>query len=158
MDRPRFNFQNRHPNKDYFEGVLQLRNCTEEAYNFIANTMEKDGTVWIAKEIKIKDGVDLYVSSNKFLKKIGKLLRENFPGEMKSTSRLFTRDRQSFKDVYRGTVLFRMPSFRKGDRGIFNGEEVEVVSIGERVVLKDVKTGKKMQYRFDDVNKTFKAC
>jgi len=140
-------------NSKYFEGVLQLRDCTMEALEFVKKTIDSEDGVWVAKEVHLKGGVDLYMSSNKFLKKIGKMLSHRFSGVLRHSSKLFTRNRQTFKDVYRGTVLFRMPSFRAGDTGVFNGDEVKVLSVGEHVMLQDKKTGRKKRYRFDDVNK-----
>ncbi len=96
-------------NPQYFEGVLQLRNPTEEVFQMIKSQMKKDGKVWVAKEVPLKTGVDLYLSSNKFLKMIGKKLKKTFPkGELKLSKSIFTRDHQTSKEVYRGTVCFRL--------------------------------------------------
>lgn len=141
----------------YFEGVLQLRNCTEEVLDFIAGTIEKEKGVWIAKEVKTKEGIDLYISSNKFLKRIGKMLKEKFHGIVKSSSKLHTRDRQTGKKIYRGTVLFRMPNFKLGNIGMLHGDEIKILLINNKVAVKDTKTGKKKQYKFDDINKNFRA-
>ncbi len=136
----------------YYEGVLQLRNCSEEALDFVSSMIEKEG-VKIAKEAKTKDGVDLYLSSNKFLKKIGKQLKAKFPGILKATSKLFTEDKQAGKKIYRGTMFFRMPGFKVGDAGTFRGDKVKVLSINTKVMLQDEKTGKKKTYDFGDVDK-----
>lgn len=95
---------------DYFEGVLQLRNPSEEALRFIDNQITKEeGNVWVAKTEKHKTGIDLYVSSNKFLLNLGKKLKKSFKGgELVVTGRLHSRDRVTSKDKYRMTVLFRM--------------------------------------------------
>jgi NMD protein affecting ribosome stability and mRNA decay len=89
-------------NPQYFQGILQLRNPTQEIIDFIADEIEKrNGRVWIAKrkELKNEKGVDLYLSSNQFLKEIGKKLKENFPGELLETARLFSRDSFTSRDV-----------------------------------------------------------
>lgn len=141
----------------YYEGILQLRNCTEEVLDFVSRAIAREKDVFIAKEVKTKDGHDLYLSSNKFLKKIGKMLKEKFPGVMKSSSKLYTRDRQSGKRVYRGTILFRMPNFRVGDIGVMKGDEVRIMSINHNVAVKETKTGRKMQYKFDEIDRNFRA-
>lgn len=147
--------ENKGKNLQYFEGKLQLRNCSEEILDFVADHLEKEkGRVWIAKEVKAKNGVDLYLSSNKFLRKLGRLLKDRFECVVKESSKLHTETKDG-KKLYRGTVLCKVPDFRKKDIGIFNGDKVEVMSIGENVVLKDVKTGKKKRYKFDDVNRSF---
>ena len=65
---------------DYFEGILQLRNPTEEVYKFLANQFRDHPKYWIAKK-----------------------------GELKLSKKLFSQDRLTSKMVYRGTVLFRLP-------------------------------------------------
>jgi len=93
---------------DYFEGVLQIRNPNEEVMNFIENQFKNNDKVWISKEIKLKTGMDYYVSSNRFLKQLGKKLKKSFKGELKLSKKLFTRNHLTSKEVYRGTVLFRL--------------------------------------------------
>ena len=139
---------------NYYEGILQLRDCTSEVVAFARKRIESESGVWIAKEAKVKGGMDFYLSSNKFLKKMGKILALRFSGIVKSTSKLHTEDRQSSKKVYRGTILFRMPSFQKGDVGVFRGDECKVISVADQVVLKNTKSGQKKRHKFDEVNKS----
>ncbi len=94
-------------NPDYFEGTLQLRNPHEEVLNFIRNQFKNNSKVWIAKEERLKTGIDLYISSNKFLLSLGKKLKKSFKGELKISRKLFTKNRLTSKMVYRMTVLFR---------------------------------------------------
>jgi NMD protein affecting ribosome stability and mRNA decay len=143
-------------NDKYYQGILQLRNCTEEALDFVRNMIKKEKDVKVAKEAKTEEGVDIYLTSNKFLKKVGKSLKARFPGLLKSTSKLHTEDKQTGKKVYRGTILFRMPKFNVGDAGTFRGDKVRVLSVNTRVMLQDEKTGKKKTYNFDEVDKHLK--
>ncbi len=95
-------------NHQYFEGILQLRNPNEELIGFIKNQFENNAHVWIAKEERLKNGVDIYVSSNRFLLALGKKLKKAFNGELKTSKRLYGVDRQTSKLRYRATVLFRL--------------------------------------------------
>ena|SRR3989344_6319842 len=95
-------------NPQYFEGILQLRNPNEEVFRFIKNQLKKRENVWIAKEEKQENGVDLYISSNSFLLALGKKLKKTFKGELKTSKRLYSQSKMTSKLVYRGTVLFRM--------------------------------------------------
>jgi len=95
-------------NPQYFEGILQLRNQNEECVNFIKNQFKNNEKVWIAKEVKLKTGVDYWVSSNRFLLSLGKKLKKSFKGELKTSRKLYSRNRMTSKDIYRVTVLFRM--------------------------------------------------
>jgi nonsense-mediated mRNA decay protein 3 len=142
-------------NRQYFEGTLQLRNCREEIIDFVRKKADEEGA-WIAKEVKQKEGIDLYLSSNKFLKKIARLLKERFKGITKESSKLFTEDFHSGKKVYRGTILFKMPNFKVGDIGTYNGDEIKIISVGKKVNVQNTKTGKKSIHKFDDINKGFR--
>lgn len=95
-------------NPQYYEGILQLRNPNEEAINFIRNQFRNNPKVWIAKEEKLKTGIDYHISSNRFLLQLGKKLKKSFKGELKISRRLHTRNRMTSKNVYRVTVLFRL--------------------------------------------------
>jgi len=103
----------------YFEGILQLRNLRSPVhdiiYNQIVETISSSRTVFIAKAVKQKDGVDFYLSSNKFLISLGKKLHNDYGGDMKKSKKLHTRNRQTSKEVYRVTVLIRAPNFGTGD-------------------------------------------
>ena len=137
-------------NPKYFEGTLQLRNPTQEIIDFVANEIDKREDVWIAKTVKQKNGVDLDLSSNKFLKEIGKRLANRFPGVLKHSSSLFTRKRLTQKEVHRGTILFRYVDIKKGDIIKYRGEEVIVVSWSKDVLAKDSKNNK-IHIKFEDL-------
>ncbi|MBW2989566.1 60S ribosomal export protein NMD3 [Candidatus Woesearchaeota archaeon] len=95
-----------HP--EYYEGILQLRNPNIEAINFIINQFKNNPKVWIAKQKKVKTGIDLYISSNRFLMSLGKKLKRSFKGELKLSRKLITKNRMTSKNVYRVTILFRL--------------------------------------------------
>jgi len=93
---------------EYYEGILQLRNPNEEVINFIRNQFKNNEKVWIAKQEKLKTGIDLYVSSNKFLLRLGKKLKKSFKGELKVSRKLHSKDRMTSKTIYRVTVCFKL--------------------------------------------------
>ena len=94
--------------KDYFEAILQIRPKNKEVLDFVKKQVEKRENTWIAKQQELKYGVDLYISSRKFAIILGRKLKKTFDGELKVTKSLFTRDRQTSKNIYRVTVLFRV--------------------------------------------------
>jgi|SRR3989338_9549948 len=92
----------------YFEGVLQLRPYDGEVMRFIKNKMKKEPKVFISKIVEVGDGVDIYFSSQKFVRNLGKKLTSSFKGELKESRQLHTRNRMSQRLVYRATLLFRL--------------------------------------------------
>lgn len=92
----------------YFEGSLQLRPYDEEVMRFIKNQMKKDGKVFISKIVEVGDGIDIYFSSQKFVRNLGSRLKKSFKGDLKVSRELFTRDRMTQRLVYRATVFFRL--------------------------------------------------
>lgn len=138
---------------EYFEGILQLRNPTEELLDFLAKEIKEKGNVFVAKTKKVGDGIDLYISSQRYLRTLGNKLQERFPGQPEVSSSLHTRNRQTSRDVYRVNVLFRMPSFRKGDIITYRGDRIQIMGMSKKVLAKDLKTGKKLTLRYKDIVK-----
>ena len=94
--------------KDYYEAIIQLRPYKKEVLDFVRNKIAKRKNVFISKETELKTGIDLYISSQKFARALGKKLKKSFKGELKTTRKLFSRNRQTSKDIYRVTVCFRL--------------------------------------------------
>mgnify|MGYP001247980308 CR=1 FL=1 len=138
--------------KDYFEGILQLRDVSKEVYSFVNDLIEQREGVNIAKIKHLKNGKDLYISSQKYLQIIGKRLVEKFGGEYKVSTKLHTRNRVSSKEVHRVTVLFRQPKFKKGDTITHRGDELLILNLSKKVYCKNLSTGKKVTIRYDKLN------
>jgi|TARA_B100001971_G_C18164519_1_gene523380 NMD protein affecting ribosome stability and mRNA decay len=136
----------------YFEGILQLRNTGQEVEEFIMNLDEKSKEPLISKRVKVRNGVDLYFISQKSLQSVGKKLKKHFHGEMKISSKLHTRNRVTQKNVYRVNVLFRMHDLKKGDVVVYKGDKIKIIGIGKKILAKDEKTGKKLNFNFKDLS------
>ena len=91
----------------YYEAIIQLRPFDEEVLNFINKQISERKDVFISKIEKLKTGVDLYLSSQRFAIALGKKLKKSFGGEIKITRKLHTVSKKTGKRVYRVTVLFR---------------------------------------------------
>jgi len=94
-------------NPHYYEAILQLRNPNEEIMNLIKNQLKKRKDVFISKEEKQKNGLDLYLSSWRFTLSLGRKLKKSFKGELKVSRKLYSVNKLTSKRVYRLTVLFR---------------------------------------------------
>ncbi len=141
-----------HSEDQYFQGILQLRNPKQEVIDFLFKFVKKHAKkkVFISKEVKVKGGIDYYISSNRFLRTLGNKLQQEFGGVVTFNEQLFSYNRQTSKNVYRLNVLFRVPEFSKGDVIEINGKLVLVKGIGKKVSGKDIISGKRVSFKCPD--------
>ena len=139
--------------KDYFEGILQLRNPNNEVIDFALNEIEKNENTSVAKILKVPNGIDIYMWPQRFLRNICKKLQNHFGGQVTISTKLHTKNRLTSKEVYRVNALFRLPNFKKGDIIVYKGEKIKIINMHKKVLAKDVKTGKKLSLRFKDLIK-----
>jgi len=130
----------------YFEGTLQLRAANPELIDFVRKDIAahtKDG-VHITKESGKGKSRDFQLTSTKYMRQLGKRLKSRFNGELTETAKLFTRDKQTSKEVYRTNVLFKLRPYKIGEIVESRGRKVRIKTIGKRVSGVDVETGKKI--------------
>ena len=135
----------------YYEGILQLRNPNNSVLEFVFNLIEKEDISLISKKENVTNGIDIYLTSQKFLRHLGKKLKKHFRGELKTSVKLHTRNRVTSKDVYRVNVMFRMPEFKKGDIISYKGENIRIMGMGKKILAKDMATGRKFTLDFRDL-------
>lgn len=135
--------------RDYFEGILQIRDPTKDIINFIENKIKAKPNVFISKIVKAKNGFDYYISDKKYIQNLGRRLQKEFGGELKISPKLFSRDHLTSKDIYRVNVLFRLSKFKKGDIIKVKGEEIKVISAGKKIFGKSLETGKKVSIGYN---------
>ena len=141
------------PHAKYFEGILQIRNHTDELLEYIRKKVETDKKAIITKELKVMGGVDLYFSSQRYLRSLGKHLKDRFTGDMKMTRSLHTISRSTGKRLYRVTVLFRLLKYKKGDELEIEGEQWQVMTVDKKVIVKNLRTGQKKQYKLHELER-----
>ena len=134
---------------NYYQGILQLRNVNDEIMSFVRNQLKKKGDVMITRTVKYPDGLDMYITSQKFIRVLGKKLKESFGGELKVSAKLHTRNKQG-KDLYRVNVLFRLLKYKKGDTVSIRGDTVRLIRVGRKIFARNLKTGKRMTIRGKD--------
>ena len=135
---------------NYYQGILQLRDVNEEMIGFVQKQIAKRGDVAITKTARLPNGVDLYITSQKFIRIVGKKLRDNFGGELKISSKLHTKNKQG-RELYRVNVLFRLAKHKKGDIVSVRGDMVRLISLGRKIFARDLKTGKRRTIRSGDL-------
>ena len=136
---------------NYFEGILQLRDIGKEVIEFAVNAVEKDKGSHIAQIKPVANGVDIYISRQRFLRSLGSKLQKRFGGQVIVSTRLHTRSKLTSRDLYRVNMLFRIPKFKKGDIIDYKGSKIKIVSIHHKVFAKDIQTGKKLNLSFKDL-------
>ena len=139
------------PRSNYFQGILQLRDVNDEILSFVHNQLKKRSDVAVTRTVKFSNGIDLYITSQKFIRILGKKLKESFGGELKTSAKLHTRSKQG-KDLYRVNVLFRLSKYKKGDVVTIRGDKVRLISLGKKIFARDLSTGKKVTIRINDLN------
>ncbi len=138
----------------YFEGILQARNIDKEIKEFIESQVIKQHNkgVFITKKVNQKNGIDYYLSSKKFLASISKKLIASFGGIIKSNAKLFSRNKQTSKDIFRVNVLYQAPEFKKHDIIKINNHLLKITNISKKISGIDLKTGKKASFIYKKSN------
>ena len=135
----------------YYEGILQIRNPSEKVLDFIEEEIARDGKVFIAKKDILKNGYDLQMSSQMFLRKLGRKLNLKFGGEL-IFSRKAAGTNKHGKSQYRVSVLFRQYPFRKGGTVMHRGEEYTVMELAHRVRIKSKLNGQSKTVGYDELS------
>ena len=132
----------------YFEGVLQLRNPNKEAVEFIRKDIErqKGRSIFITNEKKAGSGIDFYISSQRYLQTLGLKLQKQFGGLLKINPRLFSRDRQTSKDIHRVNVYFELLGFKTGDVVRCDDKLIKISSTGKQIAGVNMVTGKRTSF------------
>ena len=143
------------PHKGYFEGILQLRNPTDELIDYVKRKVLKDDKAAITMEKTVRGGFDLYFSSQRYLRALGKKLPEVFTGSVKFSRSLHTISKSTGKPLYRVTVLFKLLPFKKGNTFDINQEEWTIMRVDNKVHVMNKKSGKKKTLTFDEVSRFF---
>jgi len=95
-------------NDNYYEGKVQIRPYNEEVITLFKKIVNNNPNILIAKETKIKTGIDFLVTSQKEAQKIAKKLKNRFGGKITLSRKLFKIHRQTSKKVWRVTVCLRL--------------------------------------------------
>ncbi len=147
----------------YFESTIQirasLREPTEremEVSKKMAQEMTETGYKYgdqlsFVQDIKkTEGGIDIVLGSTQLGRQISKVISERFGGRLTETSKLV--GRRDGRDLYRSTILVRLPRFKLGDIIRLKGVVHEVVGFdGKRIYLAALKGGHKTVVTDDEV-------
>ena len=125
----------------YFEGTLQLRRPSKQILSFISNFLIKEQVV-VAEKQKLDTGMDIKVSNQKKLLVLGVKLQKRFGGKLKTSKKLFSKNKQTSKEIYRVNVFYQAPLYKKGDVIVYDENIFLVESLGKKVKVKNLMTSK----------------
>ncbi|MBS3112821.1 hypothetical protein J4418_01950 [Candidatus Woesearchaeota archaeon] len=133
----------------YYQGILQLRDPADEVVDFIIKNLRDKKDVQVSKVVKVRGGIDFYITNNKSLQKLGKKLILRFGGELKTSPKLFSRNRQTSKDIYRLNVYFRPSELKKDDFITYKNQVYKIVSLSKKMNVKELLSNKNSVIKYD---------
>ncbi len=130
----------------YYVSIMQVREAPESIIIFVEEKIidAKQKGIFLSKKKKVPNGFDYYLSSNKFAISLGRELYRKFGGELKINEKLFTKDRQSSKDLYRVNVFYRPSGLQKGDVMLFEERPILVSNTNKKITGIDLQTGERV--------------
>ena len=126
---------------EYFEGTLQLRNADREVVDYTYELVRAEKNAEVSKVVGISDkNYDLFFTNKKPLRKIALALQRRFGGEVLNTSKIFTMDKDTQKDINRDTSLFRRYSVALGDIAVLQDRVYLILKLGKSILAKELHT------------------
>ena len=141
---------------EYFEGILQLRGAKKEvlqkAHDFVLADIEVAGNkgIFITKWDEVVGGVDYYYTRQQYLPIIMNKLAHKFGAVGKTHPELFSKNRQTSKDVYRVNASVRLPEYELGTVIRYHKKIYQIFKIAKQVTGLDLNTQKRMT--IDEIN------
>ncbi len=135
----------------YFEGVLQIRNQTPELKDYLLEVFDrvKEDKIYVTAVLELKNGIDYYMTSKKFITRIIYELQEKFGGTVNVSEQLFTHNHLRSKDVFRVNGVFIQSPIGKGEFIKVDNSVVKVTSVSKNVFGHDIVNGSKVKLNFD---------
>ncbi len=130
---------------EYFEGILQVRNTRPDVNKYIKNLLLKE-KIQINNQVHKDNSSDYYfVDKKKILKTAGKI-QKNFSGSIEMNRQLFSKNRQTSKDIYRINVLITIPNYRVGDIVLLNDMPLAITGLGKENTAFNLEKEKKFTF------------
>ncbi len=133
---------------EYYEGILQLRgenaHALKKADAFILSDAQTAGkkNVFITKREEVTNGIDYYYTKQQYLPVIMNKLADVFGATAKTHPELYSKNRQTSKEVYRVNASVRLPKYQKGSVIVYKEKVMQITKIGKHLTALDLKSGK----------------
>jgi 60S ribosomal export protein NMD3 len=118
---------------------IELNRALKIASVTIELVQKTDRLAFIAKTIWLKEGIDLYIGSVKAAKRIARALIREMGGTLSDSAKLT--GRRDGKDVYRVTIVVRLPKFPTGTIILSRQHIYEICSTTNTTNAFDLETG-----------------
>ena len=138
-------------NSQYFEGILQVKNIDNGIVDYIHNEVEKQRKkgIFITKEKITKNRADFQITDQTYMKSLANKLQRVFGGTISLNPTLFSKNKQSGKELFRLTLLLNLPTIRKNDIIVHNGTVWKVNSVQNKINVISLH-GKKTSLPYKD--------
>jgi nonsense-mediated mRNA decay protein 3 len=149
----------------YYEATIQIRGSVNKPSNNdlkeciqIAKDLEDacyregDQLSFIQEIRQTKRGLDLILGSTQLGRKIAKTLIKRSGGKILETNKLI--GKKDGRDVFRTTILIRLPKFKRGDLVSWRGDVFEVTGFeGKNTQIISINDGRKSSISEDDAER-----
>lgn len=149
---------------DYYEAILQLRSdlpdakddmpavlvlADERILELVESLGKGDKNAFITKSVRVKGGIDYYIGSGRLAKSMAKRMKESMACSIAESSSLV--GMKEGRELYRWTILVRLPLIKTGDIVEFKKRLYEVDSMGKKnMAIRDLVTGQKSNLKGPD--------
>ncbi len=142
----------------YFTAKLQLRDPPADVLPFIEDYLAPFASRGVAvnKVEETLHGPDLFLTHKKTASQLGEKLVRRFGGTLNSSEQLFSRNRQTSKNLYRLNVLVQFPHFSIGSVVVLGKRVVLVTGLGKSCTGRDLALDKKVVFVAGDESKVLK--
>jgi len=131
----------------YFEAVLQVRKNggdispeeRDRADDIVARQVIGERDNYVSQRVEHPTGVDYYIGDRGSAQMAAKHVKQAFNGTMDVSSSLV--GRKDGQDVYRDTIIVRIPAYRRGSYVELDDTLYRVADTGKKVGLLDLRSG-----------------
>lgn len=137
----------------YYEAILQVRRQNtvltdeerEACCSIVTSTLRNED--FVSRIQERKEGTDFYFSSTKAAKRAAEVLKRRLGGVIRDSYHTVGLDRQKGTDIKRGTILFQLHQYRKGDILSVQGDVYSVKSAEHKLHLNRAQDEKVLPWK-----------
>ena len=139
---------------DYYEAIVQLRGepierANQLLYDIIDQINQNDDMAFISKQENVTGGIDYYLGSVSAARTVAKRFKDSKGAGITESSSLI--GKKEGRDLYRWTLLIRLPMHKTGDVVEYDGQAYVVESVrSNEMTIRHAHQGTKTRVQADD--------